>query len=175
METIPKADCQHIGFIKRTHGVHGEVVLEYEQEFVNSMAEPKRFFIELDGLLVPFFISSDGFRYKSGKTAILSFLWVDNETYAKRLVGKTVFLFKSEIIEPPGKEFGLNEFENFLLVDATLGEIGIIKQVDDFSGNVVFTVFHENNEVLIPFSEELVIKIERKKQIITMNLPEGML
>ena len=63
METIPKSDCQKIGFIRKTHGVHGELVLEYEPEFEESVVETERFFLEIDGLLEPFFVAEEGRRF----------------------------------------------------------------------------------------------------------------
>jgi hypothetical protein len=77
METIPKSDCQKIGFIRKTHGVHGELVLEYEPEFEESVVEAERFFLEIDGLLVPFFVAEEGLRFRSAKTALITFDWVE--------------------------------------------------------------------------------------------------
>jgi 16S rRNA processing protein RimM len=98
METIPKADCDKVGFFKKTHGVSGELVLEYEPQFEYSIENADRFFVELEGLLVPFFIVEDGFRFKTENSAILTFDGVESEKYAKRMVGSSVFLFKNEII-----------------------------------------------------------------------------
>ena len=97
METIPKSDCRKIGYIRKTHGVQGEVALEYEPELEESVAQAERFFLEIDGLLVPFFISEDGLRFKSAKTALLQFNWVDGENQARRLVGCPVYLYNIEI------------------------------------------------------------------------------
>jgi len=82
METIPKSDCRKIGFIRKTHGVHGELVLEYEPEYEESVVEADRYFLEIDGLLVPFFVAEEGFRFRSAKTALITFDWVETEKYA---------------------------------------------------------------------------------------------
>ena len=138
METIPKADCDKVGFFKKTHGVSGELVLEYESQFEYSIENADRFFVELEGLLVPFFIAEDGFRFKTENSAILTFEGVESEKYAKRMVGSSVFLFKNEIIVMSDELSDL-ELVDYLLVEEKLGEIGIINQIDNYSGNVVFT------------------------------------
>ncbi|WP_346855528.1 hypothetical protein [uncultured Draconibacterium sp.] len=173
METIPKADCEKIGYFRKTHGVHGDVVLEFEPQFEYSIEATDHFFVELDGLLVPFYISDSGFRFTTAKSAIVTFDWVDSEKYAKRLVGCSVYLFKNEIIDEPEE----NELmlEAYLLVDEELGEIGMINQVDDYSGNVVLTVSYRGNEILIPYNEEIVVAIDETLKTITLNLPEGIL
>ena len=174
METIPKADCQKVGFIRKLHGVHGDLVLEFEPEFEWSVAEAERFFLEIDGLLVPFFLKEDGFRFKSTKTAIVSFDWVETEKYARRLVGCPVFLFTNEIVDE-STEQSISEYLHFTLVDEKLGEIGTITAADDFSGNVVFHVKYKENEVLIPFNKDFLITEDAEKKIITLKLPEGII
>lgn len=174
METIPKADCQKVGFIRKLHGVHGDLVLEFEPEFESSVAEAERFFFEIDGLLVPFFLKEEGFRFKSTKTAIVSFDWVETEKYARRLVSCSVFLFTEEIIDEPGEEMN-TKYLGFKLVDEKLGEIGTVTAVDDFSGNVVFHVEYAKSEVLIPFNEDFLISEDAEKKVITLQLPNGII
>lgn len=173
METIPKADCDKIGFFRKTHGVFGELVLEFEPQFENSIENADRFFVELEGLLVPFFIIEDGFRFKTDNTAILTFDGVESEKYAKRMVGSSVFLFTSEIFIH--EELFESELVNYLLVDEKLGEIGNIDQVDNYSGNIVFTVNCKGKELLVPFNEDFLLEHDKHNKIIKLRLPEGLL
>lgn len=174
METIPKAKCQNIGFIRKLHGVHGDLALEFEPGFEWSVDEAKRFFVELDGLLVPFFLKEDGFRFKSTKTAIVSFDWVETEKYARRLVGCPVFLFQNEIVDEP-EEKPVSKFVHFTLFDEKLGEIGSITAVDDFSGNLVFYVQYKGEEILVPFNEDFLVSADEEQKILKLNLPEGLI
>uniref|UniRef100_UPI0032179239 ribosome maturation factor RimM n=1 Tax=uncultured Draconibacterium sp. TaxID=1573823 RepID=UPI0032179239 len=173
METIPKADCEKIGYFRKTHGVQGDVVLEYEPQFEYSIEETDHFFIELEGLLVPFFIAKNGFRFTTAKSAIVSFDWVDTEKYAKRLVGSSVYLFKSDIIDEPDESESM--LEGFLLIDEQLGEIGMINQVDDYSGNIVLTVNYRGNEILVPYNDDIAVSMDETLKTITLKLPDGIL
>jgi len=174
METIPKADCEKVGFFKKTHGVFGELVLEFESQFEISVENADRFFVELDGLLVPFFVFEDGFRFKTENSAIITFDGVDSEKYAKRMIGSSVFLFKNEIIVMPDEFFDL-ELVNYLLVDEKLGEIGNIDQVDNYSGNIVITVNYRGKELLVPFNEDLIIAIDKQNKILKLRIPDGLI
>ena len=174
METLPKADCDKVGFFKKTHGVSGELVLEYEPQFEYSIENADRFFVELEGLLVPFFIVEDGFRFKTENSAILTFDGVESEKYAKRMVGSSVFLFKNEIILM-ADELSDSELVDYLLVDEKLGEIGIIDQIDNYSGNIVFTVNFKGKELLVPFNEDFLLEIDKQNKVIKLTLPEGLL
>ncbi len=173
METIPKTDCLKIGFIRKTHGVHGEMVLEYKNEFEESVAKTNRFFLEIDGLLVPFFIE-EGLRFKSNKSALVEFEQVKTEKYARRLMGTAVYLFKNEIIETENKP-SVEPFLNYLLFNEKKEKIGVISAVDNFSGNVVFTVRNKEKEFLVPFNNDLLLEVNKQEKTVMLKLPEGLL
>lgn len=174
METIPKADCTKIGFIRKTRGVHGELVLEFEEQFEFSVEEASRFLLEIDGLLVPFFVAENGLQIKTGKAAFVKLDWVGSEKYAQRLVGTDVYLFNSEIIDEP-EEPGLSELVGFTLLDKNTGEIGAISQVEDFSGNTVLTVGSGHQEILVPFNQDFMVSIDPENKILILKLPEGLI
>jgi len=173
METIPKADCEKVGFIRKTHGVQGEVVLEFESHYEYSVEGADRFFVELDGLLVPFFLEEDGFRFKNANTAILTFEDVESGKYAKRLAGMSVYLYRTEIFQTDHDPIQ-SRFLDYLVIDELLGELGRIEQIDDFAGNIVLTVNYRGNELLIPFNEDFLIELNDAKKTILMQLPEGL-
>ena len=174
METIPKADCTQIGFIRKTHGVRGELALDFNPAFELSLSKSKRLFLELDGLLVPFFITDEGLWVKSSKSAIVKLDWVDNEDYARRLAGSSVFLFSNEIV-PEEEDMPISDFENYVLEDETLGKIGTITRIDDYSGNMVFTVINGENELLIPFNIELLVSVDHQQKTIKLKIPDGLI
>lgn len=174
METIPKTDCEKIGFLRKTHGVFGDLVLEFEPQFEISIEETGRFFVELDGLLVPFFLVEDGFRFKTSNSAIISFDGVETEKYAKRMVGHSVFLYKNEIIKIEDEPVQ-NRFLNYLLIDEKHGEIGIIQKIDDYSGNLVMTVNYRGEELLVPLNNDFLIEVNEKRKTIILTLPDGLI
>jgi 16S rRNA processing protein RimM len=90
------------------------------------------------------------------------------------MVGSSVFLFKTEIIVSPD-ELTDSELINYLLIDESLGEIGMISQVDNYSGNIVLTVNFRNKELLVPFNEDFLVLLDKQNKIIKLKLPEGLL
>ncbi|RIH65992.1 16S rRNA processing protein RimM [Mariniphaga sediminis] len=175
METIPKSDCQKIGFIRKTHGVHGELVLEFEPEFEESTAGTSRYFLEIDGLLVPFFIAEGGFRFRSTKAALVQFDSVETEKYARRLVGSPVYLYNNEIVDEPEEDAVTSRFLSFRLLNENGDEVGEIIAVDDYAGNIVFTVDAKGQETLVPFNEDFLLKLDESQKTIQLRLPEGLM
>jgi len=174
METIPKTDCEKIGFFRKTHGISGELVLEFESHFEFSVEEANRFFVELEGLLVPFLIKKEGLRFRTANTAIVNLDFVESEKYAKRLVGKSVYLYISEIIDEPDESLE-SQFENYLLIDSKVGNIGMITHVEDFAGNIVLTVLYKGDELLIPYNDNLLVEVNEQQKTIELRLPEGLI
>jgi len=85
-----------------------------------------------------------------------------------------VYLFKNEIVVSLDEVFE-SELINYLLIDEKLGEIGIIDRVDNYSGNIVFTVIFKGKELLIPFNEDFLIELNKHKKIIKLRFPEGLI
>lgn len=174
METIPKSDCEKIGFFRKRNGVHGELVFEFEPRFKYSVGDTYRFFVEIDGLLAPFFLAENGLRFKSANSAIIKFDGIDTEIYARRLVGNPVYLFQNEIVYI-SEEFVELYLLNYILVDEKLGEIGNVSKVDDFSGNVVLTVNYRGEEILVPFNKDFLVSIDEEQNTVILKLPEGLI
>ncbi len=172
METIPKVDCEKIGYFKKTHGVQGQLVLEYEIQFETAIEECNRLFAEIDGLLVPFFMAENGFRFKGADSAIVTLDDVNTEKYAKRLVGAAVYLLKSEV--EIDTEFEINNLKGFFVIDETLGELGKVEFVDDYSGNIVLTIDYKGSELLVPFNEDFLVEFNEEEKILKLDLPSGL-
>ena len=63
----------------------------------------------------------------------------------------------------------------FTIVDLELGELGRIIEVIEFPQQEMAVISHNKNEIFIPINENLIEKIDKEKQYIYMNLPEGIL
>jgi len=51
-------NCTEIGYVKKTHGVKGELQVFYQEGFEELLDELEFIFVKYEGLLVPFFIES---------------------------------------------------------------------------------------------------------------------
>ena len=149
-------------------------MLEFEVQFELSVENASRFLIEIDGLLVPFYVNDSGIRFKSLNSAIIHFHWVEDKMYAHRMVGSTVWLFASEIIDQVN-DFNVFDLKHYTLFDRERGKIGEIIDIEDYSGNVVLKVDYLNNELLIPYNDELLVSCDIHKKNITLDLPGGLI
>jgi 16S rRNA processing protein RimM len=97
---------------------------------------------------------------------------VNAEKYAKRLVGSAVYLLKSEA--EADTEFEIENLKGFTVIDETLGELGKIEFVDDYSGNIVLTIDYKGRELLVPFNEDFLVDFNAEEKTLKLDLPEGL-
>lgn len=173
METIPKPDCLKIGYLQKPHGIKGEIVLQFEPEYEASLDEMPTLFLEIDGLLVPFFLRDEGLRFRSAETALLHFDWVDDEQQARKLCGNSVYILKEDWLDEE-EELPLHALVGYTLFDTDKGKIGSIVQVDDYAGNLILSVDYMGQEVLIPFNEDFLIRFDENQKELELDCPDGL-
>jgi len=173
METIPKSNCVKVGYVQKPHGIHGELVIRFQEEYYETLEENPPLFLEIDNLLVPYFISDEGLRFKSGESVITQLDWVDTDKKAKDLCGLSVYVDREDVIEYED-EMSPHALIGFQLSDQTLGLIGEITEVNDFSGNVLLSVEYQGKEALVPLNEDLIIRLDEDKREIELRIPDGL-
>ncbi|NQU87225.1 MAG: 16S rRNA processing protein RimM [Mariniphaga sp.] len=174
METIPIIECKKIGYLRKPHGVFGKMYLFFEDEFEESLEVARTLFVKIDGLLVPFFIENDELILKSAKQALVKFKWIETNEKAREYVGYEVYLKKENII-PIKKDSESNSLIGFQLYNSEKIDLGIIIELDDFSGNIVLTVDSNGGKILIPYNENLIEKYDTENKILQMKISEGLL
>lgn len=160
-----------LGCIKKIHGQEGTVAVKLESTFTEKIPEMKSVFLEIEGKPVPFFISES--EYKGGDMMKVRFENYNTYEKIKEFTGCRVFqdtgLKKGELTSNP---LNINGF-NVKLHDSSL--TGTVAEVIENPGQWLIKVeTGEGKELLIPFHEDLIIQIDRKKKIIFMDLPEGL-
>lgn len=167
---INKENCTEIGYVKKTHGVSGGLHLNLADSITDSIEKLDFLFLEIDGLLVPFFIKS--ISSLGNEFAKIEFNNIDSKEKAQIYVGAKIFIDKADI-DFKSKELSAAFLVGFKLSDSKLGEIGTIKEVNDYGGNIVLLIDYKNIEVMLPFNEDLVLAFDQNNSSIEMNCPEG--
>lgn len=72
-------------------------------------------------------------------------------------------------------EYSWNFFIGFSVIDKTAGKLGIIEDIDDKTINTLFLVKDGENELIIPATEDFIEKIDAKKKVLYLVLPEGLI
>lgn len=169
---ILKTDVFPIGQITKPHGVNGEMSFSFSSD-VFDREEVPFFVFDIQGILVPFFLSE--YRFKSNTTGLLKLDGIETDEQARAFAGLTIYLPKKYLESVEDEEIELDYFAGFSLVDVEKGLLGIISEVDQTTENVLFVIPTDDDELLIPAGEEYIEDIDHDKKIIRVRLPEGLL
>lgn len=163
-----------IGHTKKTYGVNGELKVHVEAAFREDFREAGLLFLELQGGPVPFFIENQ----REAGAWLVKLDEVDTPEEAVILTGKKIFLRREDLHHTGAEEEEMPDLrllEGFTVVDIEIGVVGAIEEVIALPQQLTALVEYQGREVLIPLSEELITGIDPEKQVIEMDLPEGLL
>lgn len=169
---IRQEDVFPIGRIGKPHGIKGEVLFHFDDDIFDRL-DADYLVIEVDGILVPFFIEE--YRFRSDDLAIIKFEGVDTAEEARPLVNCYVFFPKSQTTDDEG--MSLSQLTGFHVIDAsTQHDVGTVTSVDTSTANTLIEVETADGERrLIPLAEELIAGFDPQQQHITLHIPEGLL
>ena len=166
---IQFSDVYQIGVISKTHALKGEVIFNFTDDVFDT-EDADYIIINVDGILVPFFIEE--YRFKTDSNALMKFDGMDTQEQVRELTGCDVY-FPRELADGDNDGLSWAALVGFELVQAQTGEVvGKIASIDDSTINILFEL---ENGKLIPASEELITNVDTKKQQIEIELPEGIL
>ena len=166
---IRREEVYKIGRLGKVHGIKGEISFLFDDD-VFDRVDADYLVLDIDGILVPFFIEE--YRFKTDSNALMKFEGLDTQERARELTGCDVY-FPRALAENDEENLSWAEMIGYSLMDAQTGQnIGNIAAVDDTTINILFEL---EDGRLIPASEELITNINIQKHQIEINLPEGIL
>ena len=166
---IKKEEVYKIGRIGKAHGVKGEVSFSFDDD-VFDRVDADYLILEVDGILVPFFMEE--YRFRSDNTALVKFEDIDTQDRARELTNCDVYFLRSEA-DDEEEELSYSFLVGFDIINDQSGQkVGKIASIDDNTLNILFEL---EDGTLIPASEELITDIDKDNKTITIALPEGIL
>ena len=170
---IKKEEVYKIGLFNKPHGIHGELQFTFTDDIFDRV-DCDYLICLLDGIFVPFFIEE--YRFRSDSTALVKLEGIDTAERARMFTNVEVYFPVKHAEEAEDGELSWNFFVGFRMEDVRHGELGEVVEVDTTTVNTLFVVEQEDGEeLLIPAQEEFIVEINQEKNLITVELPEGLL
>ena len=165
-------DMVCIGSVYRTHGLKGELKLTLGRDQLPDSFQPEVLFIQIEPTPVPFFLST--FKFLEGKKALIKLEGIDNLEEASKLLKKDIFVPLEQLnYREERQDFA--KLIGYTLQDESMGDLGTITDILDMPMQQVAQIEYKGHEVMIPLVNETVVEIDNKKQILYVNIPEGLL
>lgn len=166
-------DCFELGYIVKTHGVKGQVVAFFDVDFPEDYEELESVFLLMAGKLVPFFI--ERIEPQAGAKFILKFEDLNTIAEAEKLKSTTLYLPLSELPELDEDQFYFHETVGYKVVDEEKGELGSVTEFFAMPTQDLMAMQYEGHEVLIPVTDDIVLRTDKAAKKIFVKLPEGLL
>lgn len=176
---IARSELSRIGAFLKPHGVKGELnaVVDGGGDVLDRL---RCIFVEIEGLMVPFFIA--GHRSRGSQAELISLDDVDSEPKARQFAGKDIYALREEAAAgdddadtDAGEGFYLDDLEGFAVV-ADGEPIGRVAGFDDSTANVLMFVDDaDGRRRILPVADEFFDSVDPETKTIYLTLPEGIL
>jgi 16S rRNA processing protein RimM len=162
-----------IGYIRDTFGIKGQVKAKLDVYDANEYRRKKVLYLSKKGSPhKPYQVSK--WEFRSDSEAVLTFPEVTNCDDAEKLIGNTLFISSDDLPKLPEGRFYYFEVIGYTVKDENLGELGTVKDIWDSPGNDILVMEYKEKEVLIPMTDEIVIKADKENRCMITHLPNGL-
>ena len=169
---IAEDSLVQIAKVLKSNGTDGGLLLGFRDVSPEDINLTEPVFINFDELPVPFFF--DSFSRKGTSKAIVHLTDIRSLEDAEEVVGRDVFALESTIEgyddddEPSLEDFiGMTLYNRETLV-------GEVVDYEDIPGNPCLYVEAGEGQVMIPLHEDFVLGVDFEKEVLTMDLPDGL-
>ena len=167
-------DCYQLGYISKTHGLLGEVSIILDVDNPSDYQKLESVFVVLpkSATLVPFFIDTIDVK---ARRALVKFEDIDTIEQAQELVKASLYLPLTTLPELEDGKYYFHEIIGFSIVDQQQGKLGVVKDVYTGGSQDLIALIYQGKEVLVPINDQLVPRVDKQKQTVYVDLPEGLL
>ena len=166
---------QHIqvGKLQKSHGLKGEIQASIDLYDPDILAEAKVLFVEVKNAFAPYFVEKIKIN---GNKAIILFDEIKDVNQANSLRGLSLYVSTEHFPAIQDDEsWQYDDIIGFTIVDTTLGELGVISDVYETTGQDLIAMDYKGKEILIPVVDQIILKVNKKSKSLEVNLPDGLL
>lgn len=166
-------DFYYLGKILKTYGNKGQVMVFLDVDDPGDYQELVSVYLDLHGERIPFFIAS--MEMKHNRKAVVQFQDFETLEDAESLQGLEMFLPITGLPELKGNRFYYHEIKGFRVVDLHHGDVGVIEDILELPHQSLLQIRNGAKEILVPIVDEIIRKVDRKKKILEIEAPQGLI
>ncbi len=170
---LKKENLSFLGTLVKPHGIHGDMILKLNNLHSEDIPELESVFIEIEGLMVPFFISH--FSDINESSLLIKVHDIDSNAKAKKFIGCNIYITRGILNVPDNLNLKKQELTGYDIIDRKHGNIGKITDFLNITDNPLLKVSAEGKEFMIPVHQNIILKIDNKKKTVFTEIPEGLL
>ena len=166
-------DCFYFGKIGKPKGFKGEVNIIIDKDAPIAPTSLDEVLVLVGKKLVPYPFTQ--FKLTPKGNALARFEGMSSDADVNRVKNMSLYLSKSLLPTLDKDDYYLHDLVSCKLIDKKTGEIGIINEVNNQTAQTILFVDTEKEEIVIPFVDDFIVKIDTDSKEVILDLPEGII
>ena len=160
-----------VGYLRRAHGVRGEMVMEVHTDFPERLTPKTKVFV--GGDYQPMTIAA---VRGHGEGLLVKLEGLDTPEATSRYRNQLVYVTAADRPKLPEGRYYYHELIGFDVVDEEQNSLGKLSEIMQTGANDVYVVVRpDGSEILFPVVSSVVLSIEREHRLIRVHVPEGLI
>jgi 16S rRNA processing protein RimM len=157
-----------IGFLRRPHGIKGEMTMDILTDFPERIQTGKKVFVGDEHELLEI-VSVRG----HDRALLIRFAGFENPEEAGRLRNKTVFTKTSELPTLPEGEYYHHQLLGLNVLSEDGSVLGVLENILETGANDVYLVrTGEGKELLLPAIEDVILEVNLERREMRVRPPD---
>jgi len=159
-----------VGFLRRPHGVHGEIILDLHTDFPERLQSGRKLFLGEEHQ--PMTLES---VRPHAKGMLIKFKGVETPEDVGQFRNQWVYVRASDVPRLPEGQLYQHELFGFSVVDESGSLLGELVEILETGANDVYVVRDVNGrEILLPVIPSVILELEPVRRLIRVHLLEGL-
>ena len=159
-----------VGFLRRPHGVHGEIIMDLHTDFPERLKANRKLFIGEKHKA----LTLEGAR-SHGDNVLVKFRGIDTPEDAGEYRNQWVYVKTSEVPALPEGQIYQHQLLGMTVVDESNKTLGTLTEIIETGANDVYVVKDDSaNELLLPVIPSVILDIDPERRLIRVHLLEGL-
>ena len=158
-----------VGFLRRPHGVHGEIIMDLRTDFPERMKKDRKLFV---GSSYKPMILTNVRPHQSG--LLVKFKDIDTPENAGLYRNQWVYVQTKDVPLPEGQHYK-HELLGLKVVDENENLLGELAEILETGANDVYVVRDDSGkEILLPNIPSVILDLDIDRGILKVHLLEGL-
>ena len=160
-----------VGFLRRPHGVHGEIIMDLHTDFPERLKLGRKLLVSEEHTLMVV----DGIR-EHQKGVIIKFNGINTPEEAGQLRNTWVYIKASDAPPLPKGQIYQHELFGFQVVDDNDNPLGELVEIIETGANNVYVVRDASGkEILLPAISSVILELDADRRLMRVHLLEGLI
>ena len=159
-----------VGFLRRPHGVHGEIIMDLHTDFPERFRSGRKLFV--GDQYTPMTLA--GVR-SHAKGMLVKFKNIETPEAAGQLRNQWVYVRAEDVPSLPEGKLYQHELFGFQVVDENENSLGELEEIIETGANDVYVVRNEaGKEILLPAIPSVILETDPARRVMRVHLLEGL-